>query len=417
MTLPARDAAAAATLEPAAHPFPEKASALETGWVPLAALAADPGPWRELARRALEPNVFLEPAFAAAAAKHFAGGDVGVVTVHDGVRLVGLWPGRVEGLSHGRPIPTFVAWTHPFAPLSTPLVDGETDSAAVVGAMLERLPKLPGAPRLALLPLLAEQGLVARLIAAQLERAGRAPYRLAGHERAALIPGRDAAVATSPKRLKELRRQRRQLAEAGACLHEFAEGAVAIAPALAEFFDVEAAGWKGRSGSAAKHDLAAARFVTEAVSMLAAERKARIDLLKLAGTTIAATITLYSGDRAWFWKTGFDEAFARYSPGVQIALDLTEALAADRKLTLVDSCAVADHPMIDRLWSGRIALADWLVPLDGGVSFTAGIAVERLRRAAILSLKSARSAWAPVTHARARVAGLPSRLWSSAFRR
>jgi hypothetical protein len=151
--------------------------------------------------------------------------------------------------------------------------------------------------------------------------------------------------------------------------------------------------------------------------MLAAERKARIDLLKLAGTTIAATITLYSGDRAWFWKTGFDEAFARYSPGVQIALDLTEALAADRKLTLVDSCAVADHPMIDRLWSGRIALADWLVPLDGGVSFTAGIAVERLRRAAILSLKSARSAWAPVTHARARVAGLPSRLWSSAFRR
>ena len=37
---------------------------------------------------------------------------------------------------------------------------------------------------------------------------------------------------------------------------------------------------------------------------------------------IAAAITLFSGDRAWFWKTAYDEEHARCSPGVQLALDV-----------------------------------------------------------------------------------------------
>jgi hypothetical protein len=385
------------------------ASGLEADWVPIAVLAADPAPWRELARAAIEPNIFLDPRFATAAARHLVAGELGAVVVRHRARLAGLLPGSVEGVSHGRPLSTFVAWTHPFAPLSTPLIDREM-AADVVAAMLGHLPKLSGAPRLALFPLLAEQGAVARLIAAELARTGRAPHRLAPHRRAALLPG------VSRQRLEELRRERRQLSDAGAFTHEFAEGGAAIAPALADFFDVEAAGWKGREGGAAKHDLAAARFITEAISGLAAERKARIDLLKFADTTIAATITLYSGDRAWLWKSGCDDAFAPYLPGVQLALELTEALIAERNLSLADACAAAD-PTIDRLWSGRIAMADWLVPLERGAAFPAGIAAERMSRAAVVSLDALRRAWAPVSRARAALAGLPYRLWSSAFRR
>ncbi|MEX0589821.1 MAG: hypothetical protein WD207_01915, partial [Xanthobacteraceae bacterium] len=153
---------------------------LDVHWRSVASLAADPGPWRELARSALEPNVFLEPAFAGAAARHLADGEVGAVVVRAGACLVGLLPGRVEGVSQGRPVPTFVAWTHPFAPFSTPLVDRRM-AADVVAALLEYLPKLPGSPRLALFPLLAERGPVARLMAAHLARAGRAPHRLAPH--------------------------------------------------------------------------------------------------------------------------------------------------------------------------------------------------------------------------------------------
>jgi hypothetical protein len=138
-------------------------------------------------------------------------------------------------------------------------------------------------------------------------------------------------------------------------------------------------------------DPAAARFMAEAVGALADEGKARVDRLTLNKRTVAAAITLYSGDYAWFWKIAYDEEFARYSPGVQIALDLTEALEADRRLALVDSCAVADHPMIDHLWSGRIPMADWLVPIDGMASFMTASVAERARRAAISPLKKLRA--------------------------
>jgi hypothetical protein len=153
---------------------------------------------------------------------------------------------------------------------------------------------------------------------------------------------------------------------------------------------VEANGWKGRAGGAVSRDPNAAAFLAEAVTALAGEHKARVDRLTLDGATIAATITLFSGDYAWFWTIGYDETYARYSPGVQIAHDLTLALEGDESLSFVDSCAVADHPMIDHLWSGRIAMADWLVPLDGSMSFAVTAAGERARRAIIAPLKALR---------------------------
>jgi hypothetical protein len=160
--------------------------------------------------------------------------------------------------------------------------------------------------------------------------------------------------------------------------------------ALAGYLAVEAAGWKGRSGTSAMSNSTTARFFARAVTSLASEGKARIDRLKLNGRTIASTITLFSGDRAWFWKTAYDENYARYSPGVQLARDLTEALRGEAAIKLVDSCAVADHPMIDQLWAGRIAIADLLVPLAGGPAMAMALAGEQLRRAVKRPLKALR---------------------------
>ena len=116
----------------------------------------------------------------------------------------------------------------------------------------------------------------------------------------------------------------------------------------------------------------------------------RIDFLKLDGRPIAATILLFSGDRAWFWKTAYDENYARFSPGVLLALELTEALGRDRSIALVDSCAVADHPMIDHLWRGRIEVADWIVPLADARSAVLALAAEKFRRIALKPVKSLR---------------------------
>jgi CelD/BcsL family acetyltransferase involved in cellulose biosynthesis len=99
-----------------------------------------------------------------------------------------------------------------------------------------------------------------------------------------------------------LNRQRRRLAEAGRLENRVSSEVREVRAAVAEFIDLEERGWKGRAGSAVAFDPAAAEFMIEAVTALARDRKARVDRLCLDDRTIAAAITLYSGDYAWFWK-------------------------------------------------------------------------------------------------------------------
>ncbi len=362
---------------------------IEVRWSPIAQWQGDPAAWRDLMPRVIEPNVFLEPAFAFPAATNL-GGELGVLSAYQGPRLVGLLPGRVEGISSGRAVPMFVAWTHPFAPLSSPLLDRDT-AADAISALIASMSTLPGAPKAALFPYLPEANVAARLIALDAATKGQAVTRLNIHARAALLRIDDEPLSmVSPRKRKELGRQRRRLAEMGHLEYIVSSEPRDIRAAVADFIALEERGWKGRSGSAAARISAAEQFMTDSVAALSFERKVRIDRMRFDDRTIAATITLYSGDYAWFWKIAYDEEFARFSPGVQIALDLTDVLEADHNLALVDSCAVADHPMIDHLWAGRINMADWLVPLDSPAAFAVASASERARRAALAPIKALR---------------------------
>src|SRR5262249_12409674 len=218
-------------------------------------------------------------------------------------------------------------------------------------------------------------------------------FRFDAHRRAALRVGEEALTTISAGRLKELRRQRRRLAELGMLSHVRVQGQRKIGAALEAYLALEARGWKGQTGGAAQLAAGTRAFIQESVRALAAEDKTRIDLLTLDDRPIAAAITLFSGDRAWFWKTAYDETYARCSPGVQLALDLTEELASDPKISLVDSCAVANHPMIDHLWAERLGIADWMIPLANCGSGTSRLAstTERLRRSAIAGLRRLRA--------------------------
>jgi CelD/BcsL family acetyltransferase involved in cellulose biosynthesis len=363
----------------------------EVHWTPLSQLRANPASWRDLARHSIEPNVFLEPGFALAAVEHLDIPAPSVLTVFAAQRLVALLPGRVEGIGSGRPVPVFVAWTHPFAPLSTPLLDREF-AADAVPALMAAMRALPGAPKAALFPFLPEASIAARLFAMEVASKGQSVSRLNLHARAALIREDDEPLSiVSTGKRKELNRQRRRLAEAGHVDYQVSSDVRDVSAAVEDFLVVEKRGWKGRAGGAAAHSPATTRFMSEAVAALAVERKARVDRLRLDGRTIAAAITLYSGDYAWFWKIAYEEEYSRYSPGVQLTIDLTDVLEGDRQLALVDSCAIADHPMIDHLWGGRIAMADWLVPLDGTISFAIASAAERVRGMTIASVKALRN--------------------------
>jgi len=85
--------------------------------------------------------------------------------------------------------------------------------------------------------------------------------------------------------------------------------------------------------------------------------------LRAGDTPVAAGIVLRHQARAFFFKLGVDERFAKYSPGVQLTLDLTRHLCADPTIASADSTASPDHPMINPIWRERFAIGDLLIPL------------------------------------------------------
>lgn len=362
---------------------------------PFAELASIAPQWRTLAERALSPNVFYEPAFALAAQPALApeaGADL-VWSRGATARLVGLFPTRIERHRYGLPWPLPVGWIHPYAPLGVPLVDRDVAEAAIAAWLDYRARRKL---RIALLPMFPQSGPLAAALAAALARRGGASIAFAPHERALLAPIGDRADyierSLPRKKLKELGRVLRRLGEEGVVATDVSRDPAAIASALADFLSLEAAGWKGRAGTAARQAPAIRAFMESAARSLAREGKAEIVRLLLDGRAIAAVIVLRSRDTAWCWKIAYDESHARASPGVQLILHVTRALLADPGIACADSCATPDHPMIDHIWRERLALADRLVRVGphGGAAFALTRALETARRRSIAAAKTTR---------------------------
>ena len=312
--------------------------------------------------------MFYEPAFMAASAPVFGRDVMAGLVWRRGMpaRLIGFFPVAIERRRYGLKIPVLVGWTHPYGPLGTPLIDRDCGEAAVA-AWLDHLAADPDAAE-------------APADAVSAGR-GRRRARLRGRARPSRRPQRSISRCTAARccapdrRPRRLSRRRDPAQEAqgtapaaqAARRHRRADvdardrDPPTLTAALADFLALEAAGWKGRAGTAAQGNDAVRCFVDEAVTALAAEGKASVARLALDGRAIAAIVTLRSGDAAWCWKIAYDEAFARASPGVQLLLDVTQALLDDASIARADSCATPDHPMIDHIWRERLALSDRLM--------------------------------------------------------
>ena len=370
---------------------PRRIAAGRTEWKDLTAFSEWRIEWRELSARALEPNVFYDPAFALPAAPVF-GNPSGVLVWSKTGRLIGCFPARIER-RYGV-LATLTGWTHPYAPFGVPLIDPDEADAAVAG-FLDHVETADKLPQLVLLPLIQRDGPFGTTLARVLARRGGAAVEYGTHARALLAPEGERTKYLeniAHKKLKELRRQRRRLDEKGAVAFVSTREPDAIAPALADYLMLEAAGWKGRGGTAARQNMDVLHFMQSAIAALGTEGRVRIDRLTRGNKPLAAGITLRAGDCAWFWKIAYDEEAARYSPGVQLSVDLTNDLLADASLARANSCATADHPMIDHLWGERLTLTDLLIaPSSAALTqFRFAQPLETLRRGFIASAKTVR---------------------------
>ena len=80
-------------------------------------------------------------------------------------------------------------------------------------------------------------------------------------------------------------------------------------------------------------------------------------LLNMAATLAwcELLVNLRSGEGVFSFKTAFDEAFSRFSPGVLLQIE-NYALLDRPGLAWADSCAAPDHPMIDSLWTALLII-------------------------------------------------------------
>lgn len=372
------------------------ANSLAVEWRPLDQLASIVDEWRELAARALDPNIFYEPAFALAAAPVLGGG-AGAFLVWasetEPRRLLGFFPARIERRRYGIDLPVLAGWTHSYGPLGVPLVERE-GAEPIVAAWLAHLAASKDLPGLLLLPYLPADGAFAAALDGIVRRARMPSADFNRHKRALLEPGDDRLFyveeSLGQHQHKELRRHWRRMSDASAVLFTCAEEPPAVARALEDFLRLEAAGWKGRAGTAAAGQEPFDRFVRAAVEGLAHEGRVSIERIMVDGQAIAAAIILRSGHSAWFWKIAYDEAFARFSPGVMLSVVLTDDLLEDLTVTRTDSCATANHPMIDRLWRERLALCDRLIAVRPQARFALACRLEGIRGAAIAGAKRLR---------------------------
>ena len=149
--------------------------AFRVEWRTIDALATIADEWRNLATRTVEPNVFYEPSFALHAAKAFGEGVGATLVWSDKGRLMGLFPARIDRW-RGGVAPVLTGWTHPYAPLGTPLAD-RLEADAVIAAWLDHLAADRAMPPLVMLPLMPDHGVFAATLDRVLERTGRSSSR------------------------------------------------------------------------------------------------------------------------------------------------------------------------------------------------------------------------------------------------
>jgi len=152
------------------------------------------------------------------------------------------------------------------------------------------------------------------------------------------------------RRRSDFRRAARRAAEFGTVTCEV------LAPTSDEFdalFDeaiaVEARSWKRAAGTAIACDPAKEAFFRAYLRAACERGEGRIAFLRLEGRVAAMQLAVEWGGRYWLYKIGYDEAYARCSPGTLLMLHALRD-AAERGLTGFELMGDAEAWIAD-LWT------------------------------------------------------------------
>jgi CelD/BcsL family acetyltransferase involved in cellulose biosynthesis len=349
--------------------------------------------WDDLAAQAIEPNHFFSSGAVLAAMRHLrpAGEPAFLVVRAKNLRAPNrpaIWCGffpLVRFRSYrGVWIPNLRLLKHDYCFLRVPLVraDCVTEVLRVVFEWLE-------ASGYALVELGDQtgEGAYADALRTLLRQPGRNAWLASSQQRALLR--RAATTETEPRldissrRLKELRRQERRLREQGELAIESLSPHAKLAEvelAIAEFLQLERAGWKGAQGTAMACRPADRDFFAGLVRAAWRAGQLRMITMRLDGRPIAMKCNFVALPGSFAFKIAYAEELAHYSPGVLLELENMRRLHSDARVQWMDSCAAPGHPMLEHLWKDHRRIESWILPLGNWGRFVA-ITLSVLQRA------------------------------------
>jgi hypothetical protein len=123
-------------------------------------------------------------------------------------------------------------------------------------------------------------------------------------------------------RRSDLRRALRNAAKQGTVQCEITTPTPeTLAPMLREAFLVESSGWKGNEGSALATDPQVGTFYTRLAEAACQLGTLRIGMLRIGEQPAAMQLAIEEDGCLWLFKMGFDETFARFSPGTLLMVE------------------------------------------------------------------------------------------------
>lgn len=196
----------------------------------------------------------------------------------------------------------------------------------------------------------------------------------------------DPEARVSSRRRSDLRRARRRAEQSGQVETEvLAPSPDEVGGVFEAALAVEAASWKGTSGTSVLHDPMRRPFFESWAARTAARGELRIAFLRIDGEPAAMQLACARGNAYWVLKIGYDERFARASPGVllfvetlrwaaQTGLERYELLGNPEEWTRVWGAEVK-HPTLRLL----AVPASWRAPF-GAAALASGSIADGVRR-------------------------------------
>jgi hypothetical protein len=325
------------------------------------ALAQYEEAWCRLSSRAIAPNAFYEPWVILPASQYLAGAGAlffllifGPPDAAGEKPLWGFFPLEVQSRCLGVPVKTLAFWQHRYCFLATPLIE-LAHTREVLDTFWRWFERNPLGCRILDTNYLLAEGAFHEIWADFATR--RTALVLNDYPRAFLDPRRGgipySSMGVSKKHMDEYIRQERRLRELGALEYRQVTSSAEVDSWIADFLHLEAAGWKGEHGDAIAKQSADISYLRAVTREGFARGRVMLLSLNLIGKPIAMKYNLLSQDGGFAFKIAFDEHYGKYSPGVLLEFDNIRRVCGNPSIQWMDSCALARHPMLNRLWNER----------------------------------------------------------------